>query len=101
MSNQLSVVLIDEDDIDVVALHETLETVFNLTHGSVWKFAKKKSFFMKFSQIRLDLTVSLTLVDHHEVWMTILVDLTNSTEKESNASILKNFVLEISIQREN
>lgn len=31
-----------------------------------------------------------TLVDDHEVWVTVLVDFTDSTEQEANASVLKN-----------
>lgn len=35
--------------------------------------------------------VQLTLVNNHEVGMTVLVDFTDSTEQESNASVLRFF----------
>lgn len=37
VSDQLGQVLVDQNDVDVVALDEPLETVLDFTHGRVWK----------------------------------------------------------------
>lgn len=34
--DKLGYILVDQDDVDVVALHEPLETVLDLAHWSVW-----------------------------------------------------------------
>lgn len=37
VTDQLSQVLVDQDDVDVIPLDEPLEAVLQLAHGRVWK----------------------------------------------------------------
>lgn len=37
VTDQLSQVLVDQDDVDVITLDESLEAVLQLAHGRVWK----------------------------------------------------------------
>lgn len=90
MTNQFGVVLVDQNDVDIVTLQETLETILDFTDGSVclififlWNtqlvIVCEHAYFVQHV---------LTLVDDHEIWMTILVDLTDSAQKETYTSVL-------------
>lgn len=85
MTNELSNILINENDVDVITLNVSLEAILNFTDGRVWKCHEIQLRIFIFLFLRL----LLTLIDNHEVCMTILVYFTNSSEKEANASVLK------------
>ena len=61
---ELDYILVDEDDVDVVALDELLEAVLDVGNGSV-------------------------LVDDHEVGLPVLVHLADAAQEEPNAGVLK------------
>lgn len=58
-----------------------------------------KFYFVRENFLFTKSQLQLTLIDNHEVGMTILVDLTNSAEQKSNASVLKwkIFVIKINL----
>ena len=60
---ELNYILVDEDDVDVVALDELLEAVLDVGNGSV-------------------------LVDDHEVGLPVLVHLADAAQEEPNAGVL-------------
>ncbi|CAH0703065.1 unnamed protein product [Spodoptera exigua] len=63
MSDHLSDVLVDQDDVNVITLYKPSEAFFNFAHWGVF-------------------------VNNHEVWVSVFVDLTNPTQQETNAGIL-------------
>lgn len=84
VTNHLGVVLVDQDDVDVVALQETLEAVLNLADGGVYP----REFEVNDSELNWLVLEKLTLIDDHEVGVTVLVDLADSTEQEAYAGVL-------------
>ena len=64
VADQFGHILVDEDDVDVVALDELLEAVLDVGNGSV-------------------------LVDDHEVGLPVLVHLADAAQEEPNAGVLQ------------
>lgn len=85
MTNEFSAVLVDQNNVDVITTNKTLEAVLDFANGCVWKLEIN---FVKIQRAKLFLK-ELTLINNHEVCMTILIDFTYSTEQEANASVLK------------
>lgn len=82
VTDELSQVLVDQNDVNVITLHETFEAIFDLTDSGIC--VRKDYFFLKFQSL-----IFLTFVNDHKVWVAVLVDLADSTEEESNTSILE------------
>lgn len=61
--DELRHILVDQDDVDVIALDEAPEAFFDFADWCVF-------------------------VDDHEVWVSVFVDFTDSAQQESNAGIL-------------
>lgn len=88
MTNQFSILLADQNDIDIVALGETLEAVLNFTDWSVWKRSIRGLASVTRRNPLITTATFLTFVNNHEIWVTILVDFTNSAQQESNTGVL-------------
>lgn len=87
VTNQLGVVLIDENDVDVIALQETLKAILNLADRRIYsKICGFSSLAISFGHVP---NITQTFVDDHEIGVTILVDFANSTQKKTNASVLQ------------
>lgn len=76
VTNQFSAVLIDKNNVDIIALNESLEAVFNFTYSCICGL-KKNSFIDPVDKVKMNF---LTFINNHKVCMTIFVDFTNSTE---------------------
>lgn len=110
MSDQFCHILVDQNDVDIIALHKTLETVFYFTYWCVWNVKHVLSYewyglsciagnerlmismmkTLRYSTAEYkNLFKLLTFVNHHEIGVSVLVDFTNTTQQETNASVLK------------
>lgn len=46
MTNQFSVVLVDEDDVNVITFHEALEAIFNFANWCVWRSEEWQNIYL-------------------------------------------------------
>lgn len=80
MTNQFSVTLIYQNNINVIAFDETLETLFNLANWCVYTGRKLKSNGWMWNEWNFSKKIFLTFVHHHKVGMTIFIDFTNTSQ---------------------
>ena len=77
-------ILVDENDVDVIPLQETLEAFLYFADAGICD--TNKNITILYPQ---DKIWGHTLVYDHKVWLPILVHLSNTTQEESNTSVLQ------------
>lgn len=73
--NQFCDILIYQDNVDIVSLHETLETIFDLTDSGIYGFRP-----LNYQTKQYIKTLRRTLIDHHKIRVPILVNLSYPTQ---------------------